>query len=927
MKILVFLFAATSVFAQSPSLSGTITDPSGAAVPGAVIELKGPGRDQRAKTDNFGQYSFATLSPGKYQIRIAAKGFSIAQKNDLRVDRPIEFNLQLVIRPEKEQVGVLGAGVGTGVSTDPASNGGAVVLGPKQLAALSDDPDELALQLQAMAGPAPGPGGGTMFIDGFGGGNLPPKSSIREVRINANPFSAEYDRPGFGRIEILTKPGSDTYHGQASMQYNGDFLNSRNPLLTATTQPSYQTQLYGMNLTGPLKRNKASFTLDFERRQIDENAFILATTLDTNLNPLAVNQALATPQARRSISPRIDYALNPKNTLTARYQDVSTDLENQGAGDFNLASRAYNEKQNERVVQLTETAVLSSRAINETRFQFLRAETRVIANNTTPGLFVQGAFFGGGPTVGNSHAATNAWELTNTSTFIRGTHTYKWGGRVRRSALDDTSLNNFAGTYVFYSLDLYRKALEQQPRAGAQLFSRNGGTPTTHVNQIDTGVFVNDDWRVRPNITLSFGVRYEVQSNIGARADLAPRIGFAWGLDARANRPAKTVLRAGFGTFYDRIANTATLNAHRYDGSTQQSFTILNPTTFPAIPGLDALRATGQPQALQPLYRDVMSPRIYQASIGVDRQINKYARLTVSYIHSRGVHLLNIRNINAPRAGAYPYGDRSLRLLTESAGFSRLHQLVVSPSVSYKKFTLFGNFTLASGKNDNEGLPADPYNLRAEWGPSSFGDVRHRFVIGPGIPLPGKISVMSFLVANSGPPYNITTGLDPQLTGYATARPALLDGVDVEGCKSTSLKYAAGFGCFNLNPTPGTPTIGRNYARGPAAVNLGMRVSRTWSFGERSETDVNRASGSGGHGGGGAPPGMQAPSSGKRYNFTLTASSLNALNHPNFAPPSGNLSSPYFGEYRSLGGLIVMNHGGSASTYLRKIDLQVRFTF
>jgi hypothetical protein len=111
-------------------------------------------------------------------------------------------------------------------------------------------------------------------------------------------------------------------------------------------------------------------------------------------------------------------------------------------------------------------------------------------------------------------------------------------------------------------------------------------------------VFVNDDWRVRPNITLSLGLRYEVQSNIRDRADLAPRIGIAWGLDARANRPAKTVLRGGFGTFYDRIANTATLNARRYDGSTQQSFTILNPTTFPAIPGLDALRATGQPQAL-----------------------------------------------------------------------------------------------------------------------------------------------------------------------------------------------------------------------------------------------------------------------------------------------------------------------------------------
>ena len=103
-------------------------------------------------------------------------------------------------------------------STDPTSNGTALVLGEKELAALSDDPDELSDELQAMAGPGGGPNGGQIYVDGFTGGNMPPKSSIREVRINSNPYSTEYDRPGFGRIEIFTKPGSDKIRGQLFFQ-------------------------------------------------------------------------------------------------------------------------------------------------------------------------------------------------------------------------------------------------------------------------------------------------------------------------------------------------------------------------------------------------------------------------------------------------------------------------------------------------------------------------------------------------------------------------------------------------------------------------------------------------------------------------------------------------------------------------------------
>src|SRR5882724_5031128 len=242
---------------ETPSLRGVVTDPSGAAIPGAAVQLRGPGGERRAKTVSTGSYSFPSLAPGVYQIRVSANGFSIAERKNLRIDRALVFDAQLAIQSEKQVVNV--DDETAGVNTDAASNGGAVVLRKRELAALSDDPDELAQQLEALAGPAPGPGGGQIYIDGFLGGVLPPKSAIREVRINSNPFSPEYDRPGFGRIDIFTKPGSDLLHGQAFTQYDDDVLNSRNPLLAQSTRPPYRAQLNGLSLSGPLRKNKASF--------------------------------------------------------------------------------------------------------------------------------------------------------------------------------------------------------------------------------------------------------------------------------------------------------------------------------------------------------------------------------------------------------------------------------------------------------------------------------------------------------------------------------------------------------------------------------------------------------------------------------------------------------------------------------------------
>lgn len=960
---------------ETASLRGTVTDPSGASVPNALVQLRGPGGEKRATTDIGGRYALEGLTPGKYQVRVIARGFSVTRKDNFVISGATPLDVQLTIQAETQVVNV--EEEAGRVSTDPSSNASALVLGEKELEALSDDPDELQEQLQAMAGPAAGPNGGQIYIDGFTGNNLPPKSSIREVRINANPLSPEYDRPGFGRIEIFTKPGTDKLHGQAFFQYNKEFLNARSPLLTQSTRPPYQQKFFGFNVAGPVKKQKASFGLDFERRQITENAFILATTLDNNLNLVNVNQGVVTPQTRTSFTPRIDYTLNAKNTLVARYQDVRIESDKEGIGAFNLASRAYDQKVTEHTAQITETAAISPRAINEVRFQFLRADLASTGDNSIPAINVQGAFSGGGAQIGKSADISNKWELTNTSTITLGRHTLKWGGRVRETFLDSISVANFGGTFTFLggigpqldasnqpipgtaidmtALERYRRTLLFEGMGlapaqvalyggGASQFSLNAGTPATSVKQFDIGLFFNDDWKVRPNLTLSFGARYEAQTNIGDLSDWSPRLGFAWGVDGHGSQAAKTVLRGGFGIFYDRIDATTTLAADRYNGITQQSYLILNPLFYPTIPPVGTL-AAGQQQQLQMIYSGIRAPRTYHSDLSVDRSINKYARVSVVYINSRGVDLQRSRDINAPIGGLYPLGDRALRMLTEDTGFSRTNQLLAIPTVNYKKLFLFGFYALSYGKDDNEGQPADPYNLRAEWGPSTFADVRHRLVVGTNLPLPWNFSISPFLLVSSGTPYDITTGHDANGDSFTTERPALVADLATGNCRGGSVTYASGFGCFNLNPGPGLATIGRNYGRGPAYTGLNLRVSRTWSFGNRGESGVAGGGGpiglGGVHGGepprggppGGGPPGGGGglmgmfgggSSSGKKYNLVLTVSARNVLNHPNYSPPSGDLSSPYFGQYLSLA---TFGPHGAPSTYNRKLDLQLRFMF
>jgi hypothetical protein len=985
----VSLLLATFAEAQALyTISGRVKDQQDAVIPGAQVVLRGMGGEQRAQSNEEGSYRLVNLKPGKYTIRTTLQGFGKYEK-PIEVAGNLTYDITLVVALENQEVDVTDDERGK-VGVDPTQNAGALVLKGADLDALSDDPDQLAEDLQALAGPSAGPNGGQIFIDGFSGGQLPPKSAIREIRVNSNPYSAEYDRQGFGRIEILTKPGADRFRGQANFGFNDKIFNSRNPFLSE--RAPFQSRTYGFNVGGPLSK-KSSFSFDLDRREIDDNSAINATILDSSLLPVSLREAIVTPQRRLQMTPRFDYALGANHTLVGRYSFGRTTNNSEGIGQFSLGSRAYDVVDQNHTVQLTETSILSPNLINETRFQYTRSNTTNTGDNTIPTIQVLDAFTGGGAQIGAAYNTSNSIEVNNISTRTYKQHTFKFGGRVRHSSLADFSPNNFGGTFVFTggiaplldagnnaipgqtaiinSLERYRRTLlfnqlglsqaEIRLRGGgATQFTINGGNPLADVDQTDVGIFITDDWRIKPNITLSAGLRYEAQTNIDNFSAFAPRLSVAWGVGAKGRKPALFVVRAGAGFFYDRIAQNLALQAIRFNGTTQQNYIVPNPNFFPNVPSLSSIAQNTVAQSVREVSSQIQAPVLMQTSLGIERQLTKSISMNVNYVNTRGVHSLRTRNINAPLpSGARPYGDVGNIFLYESTGLLRQNQLMIGGTARpNRKISLFGNFMIQDAKSDTDGvgtLPADTYDLTSEYGQSSF-NTRRRMFLGGSLQAGKGISMSPFIIYSSGRPFNIVTGRDTNGDTVFNERPSFA----VAGAPGA---IVTNYGTFNPNPGPTDTVIPRNYAVGPGQFSVNLRASRTWGFGKRGESGMGAGDmppgmgpggggpgggGGGGMRGGGGPPmggggggGMRGGGGGgmggmfgggnseKRYNLTLSVSARNLLNTVNLGAPVGNLSSALFGQSLSTagGGFGGPGGGDGGGAGNRRIDFQLRFSF
>ncbi|HYO62982.1 MAG TPA: carboxypeptidase regulatory-like domain-containing protein, partial [Pyrinomonadaceae bacterium] len=899
---MVFSFSAGAQQQSAGTLRGVVSDPVGAVVVGATVTVAdAAGVERTATTDEEGRYAFSALAPGSYTVRVSAAGFSFFEQAEVEVvagrTQPLDITLAIAI--EEEVVTV----TEEAISVEPENNAGAVVLRGEDLDALPDDPDDLSEALQALAGPSTGASGeGEIFVDGFSGGRLPPKESIREVRINRNPFSAEYDRLGYGRIEIFTKPGTDAFRGQAFFNFNDESLNSRHPF--AARRAPFQSRRYGGNLSGPIVSKKASFFVDFERRDIDSNEVVNALVLDpATLLPVAFNQSLLAPSRRTEFSPRVDYQLNQSNTLVVRYSYERGRRDNSGVGDLNLPSRAFDTSDTQHTLRVTETAVINQAVINETRFQFDRERRTQEGGSFEPTLRVLEAFTGGGAQVGLSFNARDRFELSNHTSWAVGTHSLKAGARLRGVRLRDVSQSNFGGTFTFAggpapvldannqvvldatgqpvldtitSLERYRRTLffqraglsaaEIRARGGGPTqFSLAGGDPEARVSQVDFGPFIQDDWRVRPNLTLSAGLRYETQTNIDSNFNFAPRVAFAWSPGAGGGGRAATVIRGGFGIFYDRFGESFTLQAERFNGTRQRQFVITGASEtgvdvlnlFPNVPTVEQLTAFQIQQTVRRVDEDLQAPYTMQVALSVERQLPARTTLSVNYIGARTLHVLRARNVNAPlpgtvdaqgRGGVRRFTDVGNIFQYESSGRFNQSQLIVSANTRFSRaFSIFSSYTLNRARSDTDGpnsFPANQFDLSGEYGRSSQ-DIRHRFFLGGSInALPWGIRLSPFVQASSGRPFNITTGRDLNGDTLFNERPAFATDLSRPSVVVTE------FGAFDTSPIAGQEIIPRNFGTGPNFFTVNLRVGKTFGFGERAGAGVAGGGRRGGGGGG-----------------------------------------------------------------------------
>ncbi len=939
------------------SLRGVLTDNSGAVIPGATVNVEGNGVRRSADTQLDGSFSFSGLAAGDYVVRLSFPGFNpVNRKVTVAPGSTVQVPIRLSLSSER-QVVTVAAESGQHLAVDPEANATALVLRGRDLEALPDDPDDLASALTALAGPAAGPNGAEIFVDGFSGGSMPPKDAIREVRINQNPFSAEYDKLGMGRIEIFTKPGSDTFRGGLYLNAGNGVFNSRNPY--STNKPDYSNYMFGGSLSGPLGK-RASFFLNVDQRNIDNNSVIDATLVNLQtLQPQPYQTSIVSPFRNTFVNPRVDYQLTPNNTLVARYQYTTTNQNDAGIGQFNLPSRAYTTGTLEHNWQLTETAVLNAQMVNETRFQYSRSNTFQNGSNATPAVVVASAFTDGSSQVGNSYYHLDHSEATNSTSIVHGTHTIRFGLRARYDDIASSSAQNFGGTFSFFgaalapvvldptnplsggnvsfgpitSLQQYQRTLllEQynvDPNTirllggGASLFTMSLGNPLTRFSQFDIAPFVQDDWRVRPNLTLSLGMRYETQTNIGDRDDVAPRIGLAWS-PKTADVRHRTVLRAGVGMFYDRVAENIILQSLRFNGVTQQQYTIPNPDFFPNLPTPSQLASEGQLQTVYQLDRHLRTPYLLQSAASIERQLPASTTVSVTYVNVHGMHLLQDVNINTPLPGTTinPYAGQGPIFQYESGGiFNQNMMLVTFNTRPTRGVVLFGSYSLNSMKSDvdNGGSPSDPYDFRLDYGRSSLERL-HRFALVGSVAAPLGLRLNPFVIVTSGAPYDVVIGED--LNGDSLSvpleRPAFATDLNSKSVRVTP------FGAFDLNPQPGETIVPRNYLTGGGLVSLNFRLARTFGFG--SKTGSAGLSPTSRLGDGSLLNALDG-SSDSRVTLTFSVIAVNIINHTNPGGYVGQILSPLFGQPTMLNGGF---GGGVLSTPAnnRRLEFQTRFAF
>jgi hypothetical protein len=794
------------------------------------------------------------LQPGAYQVKVMAEGSreQLLQVDVRRGNNAVTATLAVAI---SEQIIVADQ-----AADDRRDNGFSQTLTADEVDALSDDPDEMAEQLAQIAGP-----GAEIFVDGFRGERLPPKDQIQQIRFNSNSYSAEYHEAGMVRVEVITRPGNGNWRGRMNVGFRDEALNARNAF-SPVKEPTEQ-QRYNFSVQGPLAKGRTGLSMSVDGNNAFDSRTIRAQSPgDQTVTALAKNTT-----DRLNAEIRLDHAIGQGGQIRAEYEHRTTGRGNLGVGDFDLPERAYDTDQVSDQFQFRNTRVLGKKVFSDLRFEYTSSDLDTLPLSALPTVRVNEAFTAGG--AGQSGVrSTREIELAQNFDFtIRRRHALRAGLLFETAWVTSTQQQNGNGTYVFQSIDAFNLG---QP----DTYTLRVGDPLVDYSQVRAGWFLQDDVRIGRNLSVSMGVRQEIQTQVSDAWNLAPRAAFTW----TANR--RTTVRGGYGIFYDWYDASLYEQTLRVDGVRQYDVIVENPS-FPAIAGggtrlpSSVIRAASLDQ-----------PLIQQASIGLERTLTGWARLRMDYMWTRGSGTLRSVNVNAPADGVRPDPDAGNISEIQSTGRRASDRLTVGINARHERLRLFTNvmYQLQSSRNYADSatsLPADSINPDADWGPSAQ-DIRHRLFFMFNAPIWKGIRAGLNMQVASAAPYNVTTGRDDNLDTVFNDRP---DGT------------------------------GRNGARGASTVNATLRLNKSFGFGGPAGgpgggmpmppggggasggalSQRGPGGGRGGPGGGDGPQMVVREGTNSRYRLDFYAQITNLFNYVNYNTFIGNQLSPFFGTATS----------------------------
>ncbi len=897
LRFTLLLFAANAADASAQStgalLQGTVSDQQGAVLPGATVTITNTetGLTRSLQADERGWYRAPALPPGMYEIRAVLDGFVTAVRTGLTltIGQEATIDLQLDVATLNETVTVTGAAplvetsnssLGTTVRRESLDNLPLAGRNFSNLATLSPG-------IAGVGGGGINSGGQTtrsnsFLIDGAsnddtlvatqrGGFSL---EAVREFAVMSNQFSAEYGMASGAIVSVVTRSGTNEFRGRGFIFHRDDSFDSQDPFSKAqgSGKAPFSQQRYGGFLGGPILRDRTHFFGSYEGARTRETSVVTS--------PLAApdeREVPATDDGHQYFA-KVDQRLSDPHALSVRYRADKGLTQGNGIGGLNTRERGSNTDRLDQDIVANETWVISSRALNEVRFQFARRSTFTNTDGFSPD---------GTPQItrpsGNLGKAQNLpqgrdenrYQLVNMFTYSLGTHAFKAGADISLIRADSFFPRNVDGNFQFrtdapfdpddfstYPFQYSVAILDPYQDLPNDLYS----------------FFAQDSWRARDNLTFNIGLRYDRERGfhkiLGVPDDgnnFQPRLGFVW--DPFSD--GRTAVRGGYGHYVDQSFLNIQLNVASAKDAVE--LVIADPG-YPDPFSRGTIRDT--PPSTATTVPEPKTPETRSFSLGVKREIVSGLAVSVDGVHSRGYNQYAWDDLNYPDpvTGVRPDPTLGRVIVYDNYGHSWYNALLVS--VEHRRGTRGSwnvSYTLAKTERDVEGFQFTPQDLRNKAADKSRADNdrRHQLVASATWMLPLGVQLGGVFQMRSGLPFNVTTGTDNNRDTFIVDRPDL---ADPNGDPLSPSTYFSGF-------TGRSGNLPRNYAEGPSYYALDLRVSKIFSF--------------------------------DRYRLEAFGEAFNLTNHVNLARPVGNLRSANFGTSTEL----------LANSPMRQVEFGFRFDF